>query len=297
MPSKTAGVLLKRALSNSLPDWQLLNGRARHLLDQVVGKWEALLRKEAAEEEYHSFVSEHAGLFFGGGFDSPVVISKLRVGAELTTDLVVAIDRRSLGITFNLIELEVPQSQAFTKRGHQSARLSMAIQQIQDWRRWLRENRSESRRLFPIVGTKFNEYDFHFTIVIGRRSDEGERLAKRNDLGKELRIDIRSFDYLTDLLKHRIFANGTFYCSTEESGLEESQRNDLFNPFHNAYTDSTWREIARQLQHNTHFGALNADLLLRFRTHNSLLRQFLRKYCKEQMSGPMLIGPARQTTQ
>lgn len=113
-----------------------------------------MLSKTCAEESYHRFIAKHAGFFFCDHERRFVTTSKLRLGADYLIDFAVAEERRSKGLYWELIEIETPYTPPFTRRGVPSAKLTNAIQQILDWKRWLIENRREAERLFPSNGIR-----------------------------------------------------------------------------------------------------------------------------------------------
>src|SRR5437868_9416318 len=69
----------------------------------IRSKWSALLRKEKLHERYyHDFIALHAHTFFPMLMHSLQVISKIRLGAELVTDLVLVRDEASMGLSYLL---------------------------------------------------------------------------------------------------------------------------------------------------------------------------------------------------
>jgi hypothetical protein len=140
------------------------------------------------------------------------VISKVPLGADHVTDFVFGRDEASYGFAYEFVELESPHTPAFTRAGHPSARLSMAVQQVLNWKTWLDANRSEAKKLFR--SSPFTLYDtptVSFTIYIGRSSDRpDELLALRNRYANEININIHGFDHLTRSFPHPLI--GIFPC-------------------------------------------------------------------------------------
>jgi hypothetical protein len=256
-------------------EWELLNSEARFLIDEITNKWQQLLLRRLSEETYQRFLNEHAALFF----NNCLVISKFRLGSDYTPDFILAEDNRSDGITFNLIELETPWCPPFTKRGNPSARLTTALQQVQNWRRWLLDHRHEALKLFPAVRMRaYREPTFKFTVFIGDRCNSEPWLDRRHDLAERLSIKIRSFDSLTDVLTSQHFSDFVSFGCTEETELTELQRNQLANPFVRAYSDPAWRNLVKTLGHTTHFIVLNAATILKHRECNEKYSQFVARY-------------------
>ena len=61
------------------------------------------------------------------------VFSEFRLGTEYVADWVIG-SGHSGGVTWNLIELECPQSKPFINNGHFSAATRKGVNQIKDWR-------------------------------------------------------------------------------------------------------------------------------------------------------------------
>jgi hypothetical protein len=253
-------------------------------MKSIRSKWNALLRKDRLHERYyHAFIAKHAHMFFPMLGRSLQVISKIRLGAELITDLVLVRDESSLGLSYLLIEIEPPWVSPFTKDGVASARLTRAIHQILDWKRWLEEHKSEARRLFPSFLHRTEERPlFRHCIVIGNRQNSHRWLDKRNHLAEILGISIRSFDWLTDCLSARNAYHG-FADMYHGGGMEEDKvrsqiKNALANPFVRAMTNPEWREFVAGRFSSSHMVGHHADRLLQFRRTNSHEARFFRRH-------------------
>lgn len=161
-------------------DWFLLNKELKFIHNLVISKWKKLLNKTStSEQEYHSFIEEYAGFFFNKEYFLFHVISKLRLGADFVTDFVLVRDEHSNGLQYEFIEIEKPDTSPYTKSGQPSARLSSAIQQIQDWKNWIAENRNQIKRFLPSHGMRFFvNPNFKFTIIIGNRKQKTINLEK-----------------------------------------------------------------------------------------------------------------------
>lgn len=253
-------------------------------MKSIRSKWNALLKKERLHERYfHDFIARHAHMFFPMLGNTLQVVSKIRLGAELVTDLVIVRDEASLGLSYLLIEIEPPWTAPFTKDGVASARLTRAVHQVLDWKRWLEEHRSEARKLFPSFLYPTDEQPlFRYCIVIGTRMNSRPWLRKRNDLAETLGITIRSFDWLTERLLNRIqcrfFADEYHGGGAEEDELSRAMKNALANPFVRAMSDPEWREfISGDFSYN-HMVGHHAERLLKFRRTNSHEARFCRQH-------------------
>jgi hypothetical protein len=107
-----------------------------------------------------------------------ICISKPKLGAEFEPDFLMA-GLDSAGLWWYGVELENPNKAMFTKAGEITAELNHALRQIDDWRRWLRENLDYLRREH---GYEDIDGELPCYVVIGRRDTEvldSESLLKR----------------------------------------------------------------------------------------------------------------------
>jgi len=268
---------MAKAHFNKLRPWFILNHEASSITRGVLDQWAQLLESDAATEDtYHRFLADHAGLFFGDSVRRIPVVSELRLGSDYRVDFVVMTDEMSYGLRYELIELEIPHVQPYTKASDPRSRFTHAIQRIRNWRRWIEENRSESKLLFPSkLYSTYGEPNFSFTIVIGRRTEPSKVLAERNRLAIDIGIRVRSFDALTDFLTDRPY---TAYTSLEWQQWSPSDYrllNEVANPFYKAYDHSTWRKIVRSPSLSTaHMLVNNAKLLVSHRQYSKQLGDF-----------------------
>jgi hypothetical protein len=157
------------------------------------------------ERHYHEYLRQTAGLFLAD-WNSPIIISKMKLGAEYETDFVIVKDEHSNGARYELIELETPHTQLFDKKGFPTAAFNSSLQQVRDWRRWLINNKSMFKKILPTINTQIvSDSKVNFTIVIGRRTDNAGILEKRNQIAEENNIKIISYDRLTEYFKNRSF--------------------------------------------------------------------------------------------
>lgn len=242
-------------------------------------EWKALLTDRSLHESaYQTFLAEHAGLFFGPSYSQGVVISKLRLGRDHEVDFVVGSDQRSQGLMYEFIELETPHVAPYTKAGNPSARLTHALQQIDDWRRWLAANRAEAKRLFPSKEFSLRDQPyFSFTVIIGRRSTFDDSIHKRNALADRLAVQVRSFDSLLDAFDEKRIRAVSSEFMNEMTRPSVETLHDLANPFWVAFTDADWATIRRnpRFQSMSHIIESNADLLVSHRRLSRRYDQFL----------------------
>ncbi len=250
-------------------DWTSLEAENSDIVAGIIKKWEALLDQESTEKEYHEFIKEHSGFFFSD-YNCYLTISKLKLASELETDFINIRDQRSNGLVYEFIELEKPQSKLFTKKGVPAVDFNNAIQQIRDWKRFLIDHKSWFKKYLPTYTTRvISNSCIKFSIVIGRRTTHESEIEKRNQIASELGIEIRSFDYLTDLLKRRKFFNSAC-LDIEKSKILE---NHIENPFSKAISDSDWKEFCLNKFNSTHFYKNNAEEIVKLREYNDLIHQ------------------------
>jgi len=105
-------------------------------------------------------------------------------------------DLNSLGYKWTLIELESPRMEATNKDGSVSRDCHHAVQQIQDYRRWIRDNALFEEK----EGFKGLNADCEGYVVIGRRDGERTDLEQQRlaDFRRE-KIEIASYDRLLRL--------------------------------------------------------------------------------------------------
>lgn len=252
---------------------------------EILTEWEQLLLDtDNGEEVYQKFLSNHSRFFLPkvSDYSDQIIIEKLKFGADYISDFVLCDNQRSNGFKYTLVELESPHTPAFTKSKKQSARLRDAIQQIRDWKHWIDSNRDSAKRIFP--SKRFvsgNVLNFDYLVILGRRKDHAVVQDKINFLSKDAGIQIRSYDYLTDILKNRRFM--TFTNITQDLlGPSKDQNNEFTNPFCKPFSDKNWRKIVGDSRFvNSHMVANNIDILLPELTHNDVrLSQFEKELTK-----------------
>lgn len=143
--------------------------------------------------------------FLGGG-QGRWVIPKKALGSQYETDFLLA-DRDSLGFHWTAVELEHPNNKAYKSNGDPTWEMTHAMQQIRNWRTWLRDNLDYAQRSIERNGLGLSEInpDLPGLIIIGRRNEESEKhRLKRRDLGKESNIKIHTYDWLYDRAKERV---------------------------------------------------------------------------------------------
>jgi hypothetical protein len=178
----------------------------------LLALWDELTREEVAdfqtalgtareERDLQSFLEKHPRLLIQQlttGRRS-WVIPKKRLGSEHETDFVIA-QRASDGYVWTAVELESPRVKMFNKNGDQSAALTHALRQVDDWREWLSQNRDYAARPRERSGLGLTDIhsDLEGMVIIGRDADFDRRAtaARRRRLERAHRVKIETYDWL-----------------------------------------------------------------------------------------------------
>jgi hypothetical protein len=212
--------------------WEMLEHEGREIKNAIEQEWLQLLNKEHNEKSvYLDFLAKHATLFFNNlaQWEGPVVISKLKLDDEFTVDFVLPQDEFTVGIGYHLIKIVSPHQTAYSLGYTLSQALSQAIHEVEEWAKWIKNNPIPAKRLFP-SGGRLREM-LHFWIFIGRsNSPDDYRPYKVKDVS----IEVKAFDYLTENLQERNFENIMHVPASEWSYLPLIVRNKITNPFFKA---------------------------------------------------------------
>lgn len=243
------------------------------LLSEVATEWRTLLEdRSKREQDYQQFLRNHAGLFFpGSGFISreQLVLEKIALGSDYITDFVNINNNRSYGFIYTLIEIESPHDNLYTQSGAQSSAFNTALQQVRDWKRWITANMDTAKRIFPskqflVTGVPSIKY----MIVIGRRQRDETVDEKRNQILRDEGIEVRSFDYLMDVLLSNTYSSYTA-ISRDLTPITREQNNQFSNPFYLATSDAEWREMLSRFRSTySHMIGHNIEHILASRRYN-----------------------------
>jgi hypothetical protein len=121
-------------------------------------------------------------------------------------------DRNSLGLRYLLVELESPTMRALNQDQSVSAGTHHAVQQIQDYRGWLRANALAEQRQFPEISERCEGY-----IVIGRAADGRDEDGQRRlaDL-RQSHIEVASYD--------RLLAEARNHFRHQQAGRKQTKK-------------------------------------------------------------------------
>jgi len=123
--------------------------------------------------------------------------SEVRLGGDYRIDL--AIEFRSLASQLLLVELEPAKLEIFTKSGRPRAKITHAVQQVEDWLRWWRENPAK-------VPAQFDSTIVPTGLVVAGRSIEMSEDDKRRltHLNLNRQIKVITYDELLSQLESLI---------------------------------------------------------------------------------------------
>ena len=259
-------------------NWSLLDA-SHPIISDVAVNWQKLLDENHQERIYHDFLRRHANLFLANGTSSFFAISKLKLGSEYELDFAIPHEEYSRGLFWELIEIKTPQVPPYTDSGVPSAKLIEATQQVRNWKRWIQASRAEAMKLFSLWSVRCERRpNFRFTIIIGTRENSKKWLTERNQYAEENNVSIRSFDYLMDKLKARIFRDSVYLGSGNWDASNPDLCSQLANPFIEALTDSQWKKLLREPDVGSpHFVSRSCKALLSHWTPNRTLMDRFRE--------------------
>jgi len=162
----------------------------------------ACLVRANTEQVIQDFLTQKPillALQLGGGHGRWVIPQK-RLGSEFVMDFILG-EKSSIGFEWHAVELENPGAKMFTKSGDQTRELTHAINQIQNWRAWLRENQNYAAKSIDKGGLGLTEIsaDLPGIIFLRRRADISDSTKSlRWQMAKDSNIKIHTYDYLLD---------------------------------------------------------------------------------------------------
>jgi len=172
---------------------------------RIVAELETILNEAKDERPLQEFYSKHPYMLaLAFGPHCCWVFPHPRLGGGRYIPDFLYCDLNSLGYQWTLIELESPTMEATNKDESVSKDCHHAIQQILDYRRWLRDSALFEEK----QGLKGLNADCHAWVVIGRRDDRTELEQQRLAEFKKQKIEIASYDRLLWLGKdHLLYRN------------------------------------------------------------------------------------------
>lgn len=205
----------------SIPDWFRTEHKTRHIELENPDRDRILLELDELsagigggwkEREVLEYLKQRPYLLVGryrsghGTYAFP----ELSFGGKYYADWLVS-HGHSGGLTWELIELECPQSTPFLQDGHLSEAARKGINQIQDWRNWVQRNLDMAER--PIAQEGLGLFDIRpqsfGLVVVGQGSKYREVSGyaaynkNRKTTYEQNHIKIESYENFIDSLKFR----------------------------------------------------------------------------------------------
>ncbi|MFE7578483.1 Shedu anti-phage system protein SduA domain-containing protein [Streptomyces sp. NPDC057521] len=116
---------------------------------------------------------------------------QVRLGDQYVSDFLIA-SETSAGMRWHLVELECPTARLTNAgNGRESPTLRHAIEQIQDWREWLKTNLLAAREKLPGI-----TMDARGLIIMGREDGTDRAREIRDRRSANDRIEVRTYDWL-----------------------------------------------------------------------------------------------------
>jgi hypothetical protein len=142
-----------------------------------------------------------------GGGHGRWVLSQKRLGSEYVTDFIIG-ERSSSGVEWQFVELQSPKANLFVpSTGRLGPQLDEGIRQIEDWRRWLDDNRDYARRPRSRNGLGLEDASGADPglLIIGREMDLNDHdRQRRRQLGDRYNIRIHTYDWLVRKAQARL---------------------------------------------------------------------------------------------
>lgn len=183
----------EKELGFSVPREQITAGDVKRL--------ESLLDRSDREQDVHDFFEDHPKFLVHvlAGGHGRYQISKKRLGSQFVTDFLIA-EQDSHGMHWYAVELENPRLKVFRDSdGRPTKHVHHALDQIRDWRDWLKNNLSYARNPLAQHGLGLLGIDPNLSglILIGRRQEFPEPYKTFCLEQKEKnRVLIHSYDWL-----------------------------------------------------------------------------------------------------
>jgi len=179
------------------------------ITDENIAAYEAILEAASDERPLQCHLATNPMLLVQhlGGGHGRWVLSQKRLGSQYVTDFIIG-ERSSGGFEWQFVELQSPNAKLFVpSTGRLGPQLDEGLRQIQDWRRWLDNNRDYARRprsrdglgLVDVSGADPG------LLIIGREVNlSDEDVQRRRQLDQQYNIRIHTYDWLVRKAKARL---------------------------------------------------------------------------------------------
>lgn len=189
--------ILKQSNFQSLGEpWPDQFVRWLHPAADLPARLEAVIDAAEDERPIQEFLKENpvvlAQVLQGG--HGRWVFHKPKLGSEHIPDFMLC-EKDSGGYHWWVVEIENPNHKVLKQNGEPTAELTHALQQVSDWRIWLRKNCQYAQTQLGFVHL---DAEFKGIVVVGRRSGLNQRYQERyRELSGE-KVEVMSYDRLID---------------------------------------------------------------------------------------------------
>ncbi len=163
---------------------------APYLVSQESARWvqlqelDAILSEGRSESDLQQFLESNRELIAitqEFGHHGLYVLSQVPLGNKHRADFMVAC-RNSMGFFWTAIELESPQHDVVKADGHFTATTNHALDQIEDWREYVRNNRASVQQIKSLGGDGLTQIEAEFKawVIIGRDAERAHTYARRS---------------------------------------------------------------------------------------------------------------------
>ncbi len=154
---------------------------------EEIKAFQILLASQSIEEPFQIFLAQHPHFL---SLIATKVYPKFQLGKEYVTDFLVI----ESGDIFNFIEIERPGLRLMIQKSKQASELTQALEQIRDWRNWLRENPEYFRKDF----SQYRPGREKFTLIGGRLPENIAAWQRIQDSWRQSGVDILTYDEIGD---------------------------------------------------------------------------------------------------
>jgi len=171
----------------------------------AVDELEKLIEEEAPETKLQAHIEKNRFLLSQFLPHCHHVFPKVRLGSEYEADFF-CLEIPSSNVEWRGVEIETSKKKVITKTGRKRAELEHALQQVRDWRVWVRKNLdyAQRRKSAGGIGLEHIRPDFIGTVVIGRRQDFNDEFQEiRKELRRSEFIEVWSWDSLVKFGRKR----------------------------------------------------------------------------------------------
>ncbi len=181
-------------------------------------RFERLLDDQVSEREISRYLDDNQRVIqsataYSQG-EAAYCFREFQFGSDFVGDFLIVTPRRSVAPLINLVELEPVEDMLFTKKGLPSHRLVTAMNQVKQWRSWIRQNpklfrdeilKRSKRALDPADldrWIRYEEIQMQAFIFIGRRSAIKGEDYRNLWASNEDRITIHTYDSILEWITH-----------------------------------------------------------------------------------------------